>query len=413
MSELRRIKNLLISKAQFNELYLESYENFKKEVFYYAENPELLKQKVCTEHASLQKQWRIQGIAPMPKPDPERYYSMLYLGLKNYPERLFNYVIAQSQKRALVLHYLPIRLDIEPNTHCNFRCKMCQVSKWDNHTRAPNMMYDDFKTFIDAQYGLCEVKLQGMGEPLLHPNFIDMISYLSSRSIWVRTTINGSLLHINNNAEKLLNSGVGEVQVSFDGANAEVFESIRIGSDFNRVLTNLTNFNTEANKRGLLISRMWVLLQKHNRSQILDFISLAKKMQFLRLTFSVGLGNWGQKEWHDVNSSLQCEPLSVSEQEMLLELGNKEGIEITFWDLKAKYSMSGIDTICGWPFNWSYVGCDFRVAPCCMIGNPDIIELGSGLDFAGIWNSKDYQFFRENHINGNIPVQCRNCYKDL
>ena len=54
--------------------------------------------------------------------------------------------------------YLPIKLDIEPVSRCNFRCKMCQVSGWHKGKRADDMRFSDFKKLIDKQLGLVEKK---------------------------------------------------------------------------------------------------------------------------------------------------------------------------------------------------------------------------------------------------------------
>jgi MoaA/NifB/PqqE/SkfB family radical SAM enzyme len=42
--------------------------------------------------------------------------------------------------------YLPITLDVEPTTGCNFRCTMCQVSSPD--FKSQNMNIETFKNFI-------------------------------------------------------------------------------------------------------------------------------------------------------------------------------------------------------------------------------------------------------------------------
>lgn len=47
---------------------------------------------------------------------------------------------------------------------------MCLL--WDVADKMPPAMkYEDFEKSIEEQYGLIEVKLQGLGEPLLNPDF--------------------------------------------------------------------------------------------------------------------------------------------------------------------------------------------------------------------------------------------------
>ena len=51
-----------------------------------------------------------------------------------------------------------------------------------------------------------------------------------------------------------------------------------------------------------------------------------------------------------------------------------------------------------------------RIVPCCMIANPDIYELGNANDLSKLWNGKSFHNFRKDHITGNIPKVCENCY---
>ena len=94
--------------------------------------------------------------------------------------------IASGRRNAKV-DYLPIKLDIENVSRCNFRCTMCVVSDWPKGQRAADLTLDAFKALIDEQYGLVELKLQGLGEPTMQgDDFFAMIRYARQRNIWVR-----------------------------------------------------------------------------------------------------------------------------------------------------------------------------------------------------------------------------------
>ena len=77
------------------------------------------------------------------------------------------------------------------------------------NNRPANMTFHDFKKSIDMQKGLIEVKLQGLGEPLLNPDFFKMVDYAVENHIWVRTATNASLLHLNDNYKKMIDSQIG------------------------------------------------------------------------------------------------------------------------------------------------------------------------------------------------------------
>ena len=349
---------------------------------------------------------KYQNNLPIPVADNYAYNKILYTGLKKYPKRLENYLVALKQSKDKIINHLPIILDIEPVSRCNFSCIMCQMKDWKNNKRADDMKFEDFKNLIDSQYGLTEVKLQGIGEPLLHKDFFKMVEYLTDRYIWVRTTTNGSILDKNDNYKKLVDSKIGEVQISFDGATKEIFEKIRVKSNFEKVLNNVTLLNKYANQKNRLISRMWILIQNYNSHQIKEFVEIAKKMEFKRVTFSIGISDWGQDNFR--SKSMQIKSKQKLIDEIFEVIQKNRDMDITFWDLQDKYDKNNL---CKWPFYRAYIGSDMRISPCCMIANPDSFCMGDARIFSKEWNSLKYQLFRENHLNYNIPKVCKNCYK--
>ena len=157
---------------------------------------------------------------------------------------------------------------------------------------------------------------------------------------------------------------------------------------------------------------MWALIQNNNRHQIFEFVELACKMKFKRMTFSITLNDWGRDEWHDKNQKLQSNKLTQIEKDKLIELSKKYDIDITLWEQANKYSTSNKKELCPWIFNRPYISSDLKIVPCCMIADPEVVNFGDIHDFKTLWNSKEYQDFRLQHIKGNIPQCCKNCYKD-
>lgn len=397
---------MLMSEKEFNEKYAQIFQESLATAKDYLDNPEKLRNEVLLNRKSY-----YQNGLRNPEPDQFAYRLMRYRAFVNSPIRLKNYILSENEAFSVKPNYLPYIMDIEPNSRCNFRCIMCQVSEWNKGQRARDMSFEELKSFVDRSPQIIEAKLQGMGEPLMHKDFINMIEYLSEKNIWVRTTINGSLLHIRNHVERIIDSGVGEIQTSFDGATKEVFESIRKKSNFDRVVNNLTQLNQYANRKKRLYTRMWVVLQKENRHQLFEFVELAKKMEFRRLTFSLSLGDWGQDDWKEKTSKLQEIPLTAEEEDRLLKIAQESNLDISTWAVAEKYSSDKKENLCPWPFKRAFVSSDMKIVPCCMIGNPEITELGSAYDFDKAWESESYQNFRQDHINGLIPKYCTNCYK--
>jgi MoaA/NifB/PqqE/SkfB family radical SAM enzyme len=389
-------------QSQYGDMYYQTLENAKA----YVSAPESLLAEIESEKAE-KKSNKLYA----PAPDLFAYRMTLYRGFIRYPERLKNFVVSKNEPRSKTRSFIPPILDLEPNSRCNFRCIMCQVSEWEKGKRADDLTYDDFVAFMEKHPYFTEIKLHGMGEPLMHKHYMDMVQYLTERDVWVRTTVNGSLLHLRDNYRRLIDAGIGEVQTSFDGATKEVFEEIRRNSNFERVVDNLTLLNAYANGKDRLYTRMWVLVQQRNRHQLFEFVELAKKMGFRRLTFSISLNDWGQEDWHTKNRELQAyQGLTTEEEETLLEISQRDGIDISVWYQADKYSVEHVDTLCPWVFDRPYVSSDMRVVPCAMIANPEILDLGDAHNLSETWNSSQYQAFRQAHLDGKIPECCRHCY---
>ncbi len=310
-------------------------------------------------------------------------------------------------------NYLPIKMDYEVSSHCNFRCTMCLMSEIGNN-RPANMSFSDFKKSIDMQQGLIEVKLQGMGEPLLNPDFFEMVDYAVMNHIWVRTTTNASLLHLNDNYKKMIDSQIGEIQISVDGAKKETFESIRKGSCFEQVVDNCRMLNDYAQTKGeQWRTSCWMLVQKENVNEVEELLELAAKMKFSRLTYSIAISDWGKDNWTAINNAKEVTDLFTDEfAEKLIQRGQELGIAVTFWDGKDKYIYDKKkDKICAWLFGRAYISADMRIVPCCAVCDSNTCDMGDALDFINEWNNDKYQDFRKLHLNGNIPKMCRNCYE--
>ena len=85
---------------------------------------------------------------------------------------------------------LPDSLQLEPVGHCARRWTLGAEGLRDDGApfSAPALYgYDAFCRLIDQFPGLAELQLRGVGEPLLHPRFFDMVRYASERGVQVST----------------------------------------------------------------------------------------------------------------------------------------------------------------------------------------------------------------------------------
>ena len=138
----------------------------------------------------------------------------------------------------------PLRkLSIEVSSICNFNCTFCIPHRKGSKIINPRPPFMDFKLFtrIVSQYssGFGIVSPQFQGEPLMHPQFLQICWYLEEMRVPFRFNTNGQLLtHRLSNELSKMKHLLG-ITFSIDGITRETFEKIRIGSNFHKVMENV------------------------------------------------------------------------------------------------------------------------------------------------------------------------------
>jgi sulfatase maturation enzyme AslB (radical SAM superfamily) len=126
---------------------------------------------------------------------------------------------------------IPRVVMIEVTNACNLNCVMCPTQRRDIKRHNPDVFISLtlFKRLVDEIACLApdtDVWLHKDGEPLLHPQILEMIEYSSSKLTNVRLSTNGTLL-TDRISRRLLTSGLKSVRVSLDGISKETYERVR------------------------------------------------------------------------------------------------------------------------------------------------------------------------------------------
>ena len=328
------------------------------------------------------------------------------------PRKLFNlanFFIASKFERGSV-DYLPISMDVEPTTACNFKCTMCAVSMPD--FTAKNMNIETFKKAIDDNPQLLKIKLQGLGEVLTNKQFFDMVKYAKTKGIVCETTTNGSLLN-SKNINLLRDSGMSRIMVSIDGATKSTFEEIRVQSNFKVVVDGARQLIKQCNKKFLRPQiSAWCVLQNSNYHEIYEIFELCRDMGFDDLSYQIQLTSWGGQEyWLDANKSKQINFNAEQVQndvEKLKSLARDKNFALHIYEGNALT----FEKQCEWPFRTSHITADGSIVPCALISDPEVVTLGNINEesYSTIWQSKDYKEFRENIKNNKLDDYCKDCY---
>lgn len=319
---------------------------------------------------------------------------------------------------------LPRFVQIEPVGQCNLKCKMCPVVYREEKPPA-FIAYEVFCRLLDQFPDVKELHLQGLGEPLLHPRFFDMVRYAAARGIEVTTNTNLTALS-ERRAEECAQSGLRRMHVSLDAAEAAAYEYIRVGARFSKVLRNLRWLIAAKERLGSQLPEIGVVAVAMRRN-------LEQLAQLVRLVHEFGLDSLSvQHLAHDFSESSlppRYQPMRrfVDDETLLAE--DPLRVQRCFDEARAVAQALNVrlrlpnaspkprpDSLrgrerCDWPWRGAYVAYSGEAMPCCMVATPDRLNFGS-MSREGVmrvWNSDAYRIFREQLDSDRPPEICRGC----
>lgn len=175
--------------------------------------------------------------------------------LRNNPENamrylLYRYKLKTFANRFALLEFPPI-LYLEASLLCNLTCIMCyqssaRLQKKIKENPEKMMKWELFTKIIDEAVArnCYAVVFAGKGEPTLNPRFSDMLKYCHQKGILdIKLNTNAMTLTPEKVRAWLSLNALLTIVFSVDAGNKEVFEKIRIGSNFDKIVANIQMFN--------------------------------------------------------------------------------------------------------------------------------------------------------------------------
>jgi MoaA/NifB/PqqE/SkfB family radical SAM enzyme len=323
---------------------------------------------------------------------------------------------------------LPNFVQIEPVGQCNLRCEMCPIQFREDgppHGPLAFMPFDHFTRLVDQFEGMTELHLQGLGEPMLHPRFFDMVAYAAGRGIEVSTNSNLTVLNASR-AELCVTSGLHRLHVSIDGAERETYEGIRHGARLTRVLENVERLLAARDRRGTLLPHLTLVMvvMRRNLDELPQLVHLAARYRMEAM--------WVQHLAHDFAEETLPERYRPMRQWVEAEtlLGeDPQRIELRFGEARAAAAELGLSLRlpnipprphppgtsgrgrCDWPWRGAYLSYQGLAMPCCMVATPDRAHFGDmtkeGVE--AVWNGAEYEEFRRRLDSDDPPQICKSC----
>ena len=332
------------------------------------------------------------------------------------------------------LDYLPEQVKLETTTRCNLACQFCGrtwAATWArgqnqipdkkedkrsllNATRhaGKNLEFSTFKNLIDQFPYLSKMDVQGMGEPLINPDFIPMLEFASSRNITTQFFTNATLLS-REMSNALMQQRISEISISLDGATAQTYEFIRFGANYFQVVDNISEL-VEARKiarKKKPIIRLSAVITSQNVEELPNLI---------RLGHELGVDQIVATQFKCISTSLDS---WIPDQETLIRIIDESrhtaaeyklplAIEFAIQSKERVNAVSQSISRCLYPWFSINITIDGNLTPCSYLPLAEGWGLGNVFQtpFADIWNSETYQKLRRNMRNGNLQQTfCQAC----
>lgn len=312
----------------------------------------------------------------------------------------------------------PVRLNLELTTQCNLNCIMCRGSKSFNNSYKvdKHLTVNEFTEFLKGVnlHRLKVLNLAGNSEPLINPNILQIISICRELRIIIEMITNGMLL--TPEVSRQLLGCSSEIHVSFGGATKIIFESIRQGSNFDRICNNIRFLSQLKKEQEQEFPRIWInpILMKRNLHELTGMVELAKELDCYGVACSHLIVNSPEL----IEESLyffqdECNQV-LKEAKKVAEKNNINLLIPPFFSMNSQSEPHKTESVEGWKrcrFLWNHAILSTEsFMPCGSLGVIDDFDGDVTKNkFEDIWNNDWYAHMRYRLLTGNPPEKCINC----
>lgn len=335
------------------------------------------------------------------------------------PTRYFE----QVTNRESLAEQLPICLYLEVTNRCNLLCETCPRT-FEALEPPADMSMDLFRHIVEQVPGVKRVVLHGVGEPMLVKHLPDMVRYLKARGTHVLFNTNGTLLAPRKHQE-IIDTGLDELRVSLDAAEAATFLKVRGKDMFDRIVRNVSAFTNLQAATGATkpVVSLWLTGLKETVDQLPEFVRLAarigvKEVHLQRLVFDdKGFGMARSENALFEQTRADEEAIIAEAQAIGATLGvtlDASGATEPGLSLKRAADDKPWAT-CRRPWSLMYFTAHGRALPCCIAPfsarGYENYTLGDATQqtLREIWNSPAYRDFRTALVGDAPPKPCEGC----
>jgi MoaA/NifB/PqqE/SkfB family radical SAM enzyme len=343
----------------------------------------------------------------------------------------------------------PIEAYIEVAARCNLRCQMCPITvdpRYDPHSGNPPLLERELFARLEPLIPtLQRAYLMGLGEPFLNRDLIDYAERLAGAGVEVWITTNATLVR-EEHAAALSRAGVARITVSIDGATAATYERIRRRGKFRDLLRGLRALGAVRRRHGRPLLFLNMVAMASNLHELPAMIDLCAEVGGDGVHLEA-LYEWPSPELEEVSRRERLTRLAPALVEQLLAEARRRadasGVlffsrldELAFFaasvddapaagggpaaDPAAGTAASAepaslpaapaLPWACSEPWTTINVNAAGVVRPCCF--NDQNMGNLSEQPADRIWNARDYQQMRADHVAGKAPESCAQCVRN-
>ncbi|MGC2414659.1 MAG: radical SAM protein [Stellaceae bacterium] len=205
--------------------------------------------------------------------------------MSRYTTSKFDTILSFSRfLRGLELPRAPLEVFLEVSNVCDLKCAMCTTFSALNPHRFSALRQEE-RGFLqpdevvtnmeEVLRGALQVMCSGYGEPTVHPDFKEFISFLSQYEVLIKFITNG--MHIDlPMAEFLVDKKVFGLMVSFSGITKKDYENTYLGGNFERVLAGVRHIADVKARSGTQYPRIEInsLAYRHHVEHFDRFVEM-------------------------------------------------------------------------------------------------------------------------------------------
>lgn len=365
---------------------------------------------------------------------------------KNNRIKINDYKLSSDNGR---VSFYPAYIQLEQTNRCNAECIMC------NHFFLGNKGAQDIEPLVIEKmkdiFPYCEtLMLNGDGEPFFSSHISEQISLY--KSFGMRIGTNTNLCYIPDDCWELFSEGFDFLNVSCDGASAEVFETVRRRLSYSTFVANVNRLNEVAPNLG---KNLDCVIMRENINEIVQIVEFAynnrfKSVRFHRMGINPCIGNFADADeeferfaaYKVLEAENRAKELGIQIQIPSypdnIQRINQLDIDLAAYEAiiderqraaKEKFGSLRLDTDyysskvsrddfeqklwdcdkhCQWAVERCYIDLKGNVTTCCFNMKKN---MGNLLEksFDEIWNGEEYQQLRKIMAERKLPDFCRNC----